>query len=106
MRRRASTRGSCRCSPALWIWPSGASSRGAPAATTRGSNLTTDWGELTQPEQLVLADAQTSGGLLIATRIPRRSGVALDAGGVAHAEIGEVVAGQPGRIRVDGRLPR
>jgi selenophosphate synthase len=68
-------------------------------------NPTTDWGALTQPEQLVLADAQTSGGLLIATRHPEALRVALDAGGVAHAEIGEIVAGEPGRIRVDGRLP-
>ena len=29
-----------------------------------------DWGELTEPEQLLLADAQTSGGLLVATRDP------------------------------------
>jgi len=29
-----------------------------------------DWGELTEPEQLVLADAQTSGGLLIAATDP------------------------------------
>ena len=34
-------------------------------------NPTTEWGALTQPEQLVLADAQTSGGLLIATRHAR-----------------------------------
>jgi selenide,water dikinase len=67
-------------------------------------NPTTDWGALTQPEQLVLADAQTSGGLLIATRHPEALRVALDARGVAHAEIGEVVAGVPGRISVDGRI--
>jgi selenide,water dikinase len=68
-------------------------------------NPTTDWGALTQPEQLVLADAQTSGGLLIATRHPEALRVALDAGGVAHAEIGEVVAGPTGHIQVDGQLP-
>ena len=67
-------------------------------------NPTTDWGALTQPEQLVLADAQTSGGLLIATRHPEALRVALDARGVAHSEIGEVVAGVPGRISVEGRL--
>ena len=32
-----------------------------------------DWGELSTPEQLVLADAQTSGGLLIATLDPERT---------------------------------
>ncbi len=65
---------------------------------------TTDWGALTQPEQLVLADAQTSGGLLIATRDAERLRIALDARGVGHSEIGEVVAGPPGAITVGGRL--
>jgi selenide,water dikinase len=67
-------------------------------------NETTDWGALTQPEQLVLADAQTSGGLLIATRHADALRVALETRGVAHAEIGEVVSGEPGRILVEGRL--
>jgi selenide,water dikinase len=66
---------------------------------------TTDWGALTQPEQIVLADAQTSGGLLIATRHADALETALGDGGVAFAPIGEVVAGEPGRITVDGRLP-
>ena len=66
--------------------------------------VTTDWGALTQPEQLVLADAQTSGGLLIATRHADALRTALDARGVSYAEIGEVVAGPPGTIAVDGRL--
>ncbi len=65
---------------------------------------TTDWGALTHPEQLVLADAQTSGGLLIATRHPEALRTALDARGVAHADIGEIVAGAPGAIAVTGRL--
>lgn len=65
----------------------------------------TDWGGLTLPEQLVLADAQTSGGLLIATRHPDALRAALDERGVAHATIGEVVDGEPGRIAVHGRLP-
>ena len=67
-------------------------------------SATTDWGALTHPEQLVLADAQTSGGLLIATRHADALEVALDARGVAYAEIGEVVAGRPGAIAVIGRL--
>jgi len=65
----------------------------------------TDWGGLTFPEQLVLADAQTSGGLLIATRHLDALRTALDERGVAHATVGEVVDGEPGRIAVDGRLP-
>ncbi len=65
---------------------------------------TTDWGALTPPEQLVLADAQTSGGLLIATP---RTGELLEelrAARVPTAEIGQVVAGDPGHIAVAGRL--
>jgi len=65
----------------------------------------TDWGALTQPEQLVLADAQTSGGLLIATRRGDALEAALQARDVAHAWIGEVVAGEPGHVFVGGRLP-
>jgi selenide,water dikinase len=66
----------------------------------------TDFGELSEPEQLVLADAQTSGGLLIATT--DRDGLveALGERGVPSAVIGEVVNGSPGRIEVRGRLAR
>ena len=64
----------------------------------------TGWGELTEPEQLVLADAQTSGGLLIATRHADELAAALRDRGVEHAEIGDVVAGEPGRIELTGRL--
>ncbi len=66
---------------------------------------TTDWGTLTQPEQLVLADAQTSGGLLVATRHADALETAFGDAGVAFARIGEVLAGEPGRIIVEGRLP-
>jgi selenide,water dikinase len=59
---------------------------------------------LPEPEQLVLADAQTSGGLLVATREPGRLRAALDDRGVPHATVGELVAGEPGRIEVTGRL--
>jgi selenide,water dikinase len=65
---------------------------------------TTDWGELAGPEQLVLADAQTSGGLLIATRRVDALRSALEARGVAHAEVGRIVEGPAGRISVHGRL--
>ena len=67
-------------------------------------NETTDWGELTPPERLVLADAQTSGGLLIATADPARLRAELGRHGVGFAEIGSVVEGRPGTITVVGRL--
>ena len=65
---------------------------------------TTGWGELTLPEQQVLADAQTSGGLLIAA--PRADALreALASRGVDAAEIGSVTQGEAGRIAVSGRL--
>jgi selenide,water dikinase len=64
---------------------------------------TTDWGSLSGPAQLVLADAQTSGGLLVATRHDDALGTALDDRGVAHAVIGDVIDGPPGHIVVRGR---
>jgi selenide,water dikinase len=65
-----------------------------------------DWGELSRPEQLVLADAQTSGGLLMAVSEDRAEelGRALAARGVRAAEIGRTAAGPAGRISVRGRL--
>ena len=64
----------------------------------------TDWGELTEPEQLVLADAQTSGGLLVAATDGDALVSALLARGIAPARIGRTVSGEPGEIRLDGRL--
>jgi selenide,water dikinase len=64
---------------------------------------TTDWGDLPAPAQLVLADAQTSGGLLVATRHEDALRTALDDRGVAHAFIGEVIDGPAGRITVRGQ---
>ncbi len=65
-----------------------------------------EWGSLPKSEQLVLADAQTSGGLLIA--IPPDRADALSQGlasrGVLSAEIGAVEGGPAGRIRIEGRL--
>ena len=52
----------------------------------------------------MLADAQTSGGLLIATPDPGALEAALAARAVLVAPIGEVVAGPAGSIRVEGRL--
>jgi selenophosphate synthase len=62
------------------------------------------WGELPLAEQLVLADAQTSGGLLIATRAPDVLEAALGARGVHSQRIGATAAGPAGRIRVTGHL--
>lgn len=62
-----------------------------------------DWGDLSEPEQLLLADAQTSGGLLVATRDPDRLTAALDARAVHCAEIGQVRDGSTGEMRMKGR---
>jgi selenide,water dikinase len=63
-----------------------------------------DWGGLPEPEQLVLADAQTSGGLLIAARQGERLELAAAAHGVPVFEIGAVREGRPGGIAVTGRV--
>jgi selenide, water dikinase len=65
-----------------------------------------EWGELTRAEQLALADAQTSGGLLVAIA-PARVGdlrARFEEHGVDADEIGEVVPGEPGHIRLTGRV--
>jgi selenide,water dikinase len=64
----------------------------------------TDWGHLTESEQMVLADAQTSGGLLIAATDHERVAAALRGRGIEPVRIGRTVPGTPGEIRVDGRL--
>jgi selenide, water dikinase len=67
-----------------------------------------NWDELSEPEQLALADAQTSGGLLIAVSAERAerlvSGMA--ARGVASAKIGKTIDGPAGGIAVRGRITR
>jgi len=65
---------------------------------------TSDWGATTLPEQLVLADAQTSGGLLLATDDPTGLVDALGVAGVDAWRIGEVVEGSPGHVEVSRRL--
>jgi len=62
------------------------------------------WGALTLPEQLVLADAQTSGGLLIAATDADRMSEALEAEGIAARRIGVTRQGTSGSIVVDGRV--
>jgi selenide, water dikinase len=84
--------------------------RGVAAGGTR-RNLAfvdpyTDWGGLAEPDRLLLADAQTSGGLLIATSDPPAVRAALAARGIAGSEIGVVELGAPGRITVRGSIER
>ena len=79
-----------------------------PAVTRRNHAFVRSavaWGDLTEPEQLVLADAQTSGGLLIAAT--DREGLVreLEARGTSWWEIGVTLAGAPGRVEVTGRVP-
>jgi selenide,water dikinase len=64
----------------------------------------TDWPGLATAEQLVLADAQTSGGLLVAATDGDRLAAELSARAVPFAEIGHVEEGDPGRVTVLGRL--
>ncbi len=63
-------------------------------------------GSLTEPELLVLADAQTSGGLLVAATRTEELERAFARLGVPYARIGETTPGEPGRISLVGRLPR
>jgi selenide,water dikinase len=62
------------------------------------------FGDLTPPERLVLADAQTSGGLLLATDRPGVLRANLRGGGVDFAEAGRVIDGPAGMMIVRGRL--
>jgi selenide, water dikinase len=64
----------------------------------------TDFGDLPDPERLILADAQTSGGLLIAAKHEPSLEAALRDHDVSFARIGTIVAGEPGRITVSGSL--
>jgi selenide,water dikinase len=65
-----------------------------------------DWGDLTEPEQLVLADAQTSGGLLISIREDRAPTLraALQSRRIAADEVGVVRHGEAGQVAVRGRV--
>ncbi|HEY4397752.1 MAG TPA: selenide, water dikinase SelD, partial [Acidimicrobiia bacterium] len=62
---------------------------------------TTDWGALPEAEQLLLADAQTSGGLLIAVASDRTGDLVAELGrrdALAAAVVGRTVPGTPGHI--------
>ena len=63
-----------------------------------------DFGDLPEPERMILADAQTSGGLLIAAKHKPSMEMAFSEDDVPFARIGTVVAGEPGRITVSGSL--
>ena len=65
-----------------------------------------EWGSLPEAERLVLADAQTSGGLLIAVEDGRADALreALLARSVLAAEIGSVTDGPPRSMNVRGRV--
>ena len=55
------------------------------------------------PDRLILADAQTSGGLLTAVSAEAEAGLLADLekrGTLAAVTIGEVVAGEPGSVEV------
>ena len=64
---------------------------------------TTAWGPLPEPEQLLLADAQTSGGLLMAVD-PERTGDLVSGlkrhDALATAVIGRTLPGTPGHVTV------
>jgi len=66
-----------------------------------------DWGALAEDERLVLADAQTSGGLLIAVPAGRAGALeeALSRREVPAHRIGAVEDGPAGHIRIEGCLP-
>lgn len=62
-----------------------------------------DWGDLPIDEQMLLADAQTSGGLLIAVEADRAGDLvgALEArGALAAATVGVAARDQPGYVRI------
>ncbi len=68
----------------------------------------TVWSDLPEAEQLVLADAQTSGGLVIAVTGERAGALRekLSKRGVLAAEIGTVEDGGPGHLEIRGRVGR
>jgi selenide,water dikinase len=78
-----------------------------PGGTVRNLEFLSEfvsWGQLEEPEQLVLADAQTSGGLLIATRGGGRLEDAFERRGIPLRRIGVTADGPAGRITVAGRV--
>jgi selenide, water dikinase len=81
--------------------------RVVPGGTERNHEFVSafvSWGDLEPHEQIVLADAQTSGGLLVATRDAERLEEAFAEREVSARRIGSLEEGRAGRIRVRGRL--
>ena len=62
----------------------------------------TDFGDIPEPERAILADAQTSGGLLVAGSDPDALEAAFRGRDVPFARIGSVVTGEPGHVSVRG----
>jgi selenide,water dikinase len=85
--------------------------RSVVPAGTRSNHLFVsphvDWGDLPKAEQLMLADAQTSGGLLISVPEERAEALreALSARDVPADLVGRVEDGDAGAIAVHGRVP-
>ena len=63
-----------------------------------------DFGDLDELEKLILADAQTSGGLLMSVSAEVVDGLLVDLAdrGVPAVVVGEVVEGPAGRIELSG----
>jgi selenide,water dikinase len=81
--------------------------RVVPGGTRRNHEFVSpfvSWGDLDRAGQLVVADAQTSGGLLIASTAPDAMEAAFAGRGLHLQRIGETDDGPPGRIRFAGRL--
>jgi selenide,water dikinase len=78
-----------------------------PAGTRRNQRFLddhVDWGDLPDAERVLLADAQTSGGMLIVTSDPDRLASALDERGVPHHDVGRTIPGTAGAIQIRGRI--
>jgi selenide, water dikinase len=89
--------------PGVWDLARGDAVPGGSRSNQRYLAEHVTWGEGIKPdEQVVLCDAQTSGGLLMAVSPRRRSPLltALRGRGVLAAEIGKLTRGNPGRITV------
>ncbi len=85
----------------------------APSGTHANHQFLADWvtfaADLTKEEQLILCDAQTSGGLLAAVAVEDADPLLkeLRSGGVSEAAaIGRIEGGLPGRILVDRWAPQ
>jgi selenide,water dikinase len=96
--------------PAIRFIPgaAGLAREGVVAGGTRRNHVYVDphvdWNGLDEAGQMLLSDAQTSGGLLIATTRPDDLVAALERRSVAHAVVGVTAPGVAGAIAVRGGL--